>query len=254
MQPNSFNNKRYNFVRTAVLIMVLITVGIGVLVGVEVERVLNVSTDNFAIVLMDTKAAPNLEFVKASIPDRWSIKEYKDGERNSTMSYYDDRADNYKGLGALEIINPRNEVVFSMNMIYGIGGSPTCDEIYMFADTELQYINSINDYNNTIYNTPINASIIDLSKSSFKEYNLFGLRIRYIGTDLYINSDSAVSPAFNPACDELKNVHKFNDPSIFFVEDQINDGLAASTYIIENKAHIYDMDGLNQILSTIEAK
>lgn len=256
--PTTFTSnkpkKRYFFVITTIILMVLTTVGIGVVVGVQMERVNQIeNTDN--IVLVGTiKTSSTLEFVKANLPDRWTIKEYKDGQRSKYMidANYDSIADTYKGLGAIEIINPRNEIVFSMTMIYGIGGTATCDPIYKFTDTEERYINTILEGNKA--NGVSNAAIIDLTSSDFGDYNLFGLNVRYVGTGIYVNSDYSNTTNFNPSCDELKDVVTLTDPKIFYVDDNLNDGEATSIYKIISNPQSYDLEGLHQILSSLKSK
>jgi len=254
MDTNKPQLKRYNFVTISILLMVLITVGIGVIIGVQMGNIVELNTDNTAL-NTNTQAAPNFEFIKADIPDNWSIKEYTNGERSKFMidANYDSIAETYKGLGAIEIINSRNEIVFSMNMIYGIGGTAYCDPIYKFSDTEESYINNILEGNKALV-MPTTAQIKDLSSQNYKEYDLFGINIRYVGTDIYFNSDNSNTTIFNAKCDEIKEVNMVLDPMISYFDPGLNDGDVTGLYKIISNAHSYDMEGLDQVLSSLRSK
>jgi hypothetical protein len=260
---SSTHSKSKALIILVVIIIFLVAVFIVILIGFLFGRNPITTTLDGSQTLTITPSiilTDNIEgSITASFPTGWSLKTYMDGEQSSKMP---DPVIEYKGLGALEIKNAQNKVVFSMTMIYGIGGMATCPVIPQFSDTDPAYIQSIININNETLENPYSYKTIDLTNTSVKDYNLFGLPIRYAGNQLYIsiNPNTAFS-GFNAECSELKNVAQVRSFTstlplkIYWTISEL--GYSENDFYVqyefESNAATEDMVGLDQVLSTLRA-
>jgi hypothetical protein len=250
------------------IVLILISVCISLFVGFQlgknsvtiIDNTIGqtVTPTNNNPVATDIPVSVTSATITANMPAGWSLKTYTDGEQPPVNVSGSSLTDNYQGFGALEIKNAANKVVFSMILATGVGGMPTCPEIPQFLDTDPAYIQHIIKIDNETLASPIDYKIIDLTKSAFKEYNLFGLPVRYVGTQLYIELNPNPSySGFDAACDELKDIVQLqNFPAtgpekVYWV---MNGSYEKDTeYEIISNASQEDMAGLDMVLSSIKA-
>ncbi|MBN2100682.1 hypothetical protein JW710_02205 [Candidatus Dojkabacteria bacterium] len=129
--------------------------------------------------------------VSGTYASGWQIKEYLDGAGSSMLV----SGVTYQGLTGLEIYTPSNKLVFKMSAVSGIGGTDACEKLHTFSDTSASYIS---DVQTRSLASGVTTTVVDLSASTYSQFNLFDLKARRIGSDLYYDKTSASS--FDTAC------------------------------------------------------
>jgi hypothetical protein len=135
----------------------------------------------------------NGEYVKATLPSGWQIKEYSDV---LGMELYMENL-KYTGLTRLEILDQDGEVIFSLKGIDGVGGSGACTEIGVFDDTESSYVETIQAEAAELGNGV--TEIVDLTNVNYSPILFLSERFRRVGSDLYTSDNSDLS-IFNTYC------------------------------------------------------
>ena len=130
-------------------------------------------------------------YITAKLPAGWTIVESSDFSGESVSE------NTYAGLARLTISHNSSNIV-TLGAGIGIGGTAECDNIYRFADTNPAFIQSQID-NNSAISPDINATIIDLTTSTYTEYSFLGNTVRRVGTNLYFKDDTAIN-YFNVSC------------------------------------------------------
>ena len=103
----------------------------------------------------------------------------------------------YSGLVGLKIFNNNDVEMFRLKAVDGIGGTEGCETVYRFSDSDQAYLDHGNDW--TLATGVVPSNVINLTTSTYTEYNLLGWEVRRVASDLYRNMNSNL-PGFNPAC------------------------------------------------------
>jgi hypothetical protein len=147
----------------------------------------------------------NGQFVRAQLPQEWTIKEYKNGAGSTMLT----SGVTYTGLTGLEIKNPAGKVIFKLQAVYGIGGVGGCDTYFEFDDDSTTYYNSVLAANSEVGRA--NPSIVDLRSIPYSEFGVFDARVRRIGTNLYWDTDGDAT-YFEAACGIQEKIFDFGAP------------------------------------------
>lgn len=138
------------------------------------------------------------EFVKAQLPEGWSIKEYKDGDGTE---YLVDGI-NVKGLTGLEIKKDEN-IIFKLEAVDGYGVID-CGELAHFKDFSKEYEEKWMGGDREIGEE---TKILDFSNTAYSEVILFGTKIRRVGKTFYYDTVEE-GPYFESHCTRLILVFK----------------------------------------------
>lgn len=138
------------------------------------------------------------EFVKAQLPEGWSIKEYKDGDGTE---YLVDGI-NVKGLTGLEIKKDEN-IIFKLEAVDGYGVID-CGELAHFKDFSKEYEEKWMRGDREIGEE---TKILDFSNTAYSEAILFGTKIRRVGKTFYYDTVEE-GPYFESHCTRLILVFK----------------------------------------------
>lgn len=132
-------------------------------------------------------------YVSAELPVGWTIVEYTNNTGSDTLM----DGTTYFGLVGMKIFNHSNTEMFYIKAMDGIGGREGCDTVYQFTDSDQAYIDHGNDWTLESGITPTN--VIDLTTSTYTEYEVLDWEVRRVGSELYRNMNPNL-PGFNPAC------------------------------------------------------
>lgn len=132
------------------------------------------------------------DYVTGELPDGWTIVEYENGLGSDLLS----TGSTYTGLTGLEVLNPSDEVVFKLEAVWGIGGIEACSQYYQFPDNSTTYYNDMVAQAAEVGVTP---TVLTFTESDYVEYELLGITVRRVGTDLYWDRTSGNS-YFEAAC------------------------------------------------------
>lgn len=146
------------------------------------------------------------ELVSGEVPEDWTILEYKNGAGTDMLT----SGVTYTGLTGLEVKNPTGTVVFKLEGVYGIGGVDSCENYYQFSDDSAAYLAQVKATNVEVGQPA--PTIADLTAATYQEYELFGIRIRRIGTAIYWDVTTGDS-YFQAACGIRKPFFNFVAPT-----------------------------------------
>lgn len=132
-------------------------------------------------------------YLSGVLPTGWRIVEYT----NNTGSDMLMDGTVYSGLVGLKVFNQNDVEMFHIKAVDGIGGTEGCDTVYRFSDSDQAYIDHGNDW--TLATGIVPSNVVDLTNSTYTEYELLGWEVRRVGDDLYRNMNPNL-PGFNPAC------------------------------------------------------
>lgn len=134
-------------------------------------------------------------YIQATIPFDWNIREYDD--ESGMEAFISGGNAEFDGLTGLEIRNAKDQVVFRLQGIDGVGGAGGCSEVGQFNDTELSYIQTIQADNESLEFEP--AVVIDLKNTEYSPIFTLGLRFRRVENKLYLAIEENPT-VFNTAC------------------------------------------------------
>lgn len=134
----------------------------------------------------------NGDYVSATLPKGWTITEYFDGDGSTMMV----DGVSYTGLTGITVANPAGDVVFKLEAVNGIGGTPSCPEYYKFADSDSNYYNQVVA---TSANYGVVPTVVDLSSETYSAYTFFGKSVRRVDTDIYWDTTTG-GTTFDAAC------------------------------------------------------
>jgi len=182
-------------------------------------------------------------YLTAKLPIGWSIIEYVDGENSDNLV----DGVTYTGITGFAIMNDNNDIVFSSNGAYGIGGVSFCEEYYQFSDFNSSHYNDKVAINTEVGEaTPI---IVDLSTTVFSEFKVLGTPWRRIDNNFYW--DEVAGPTyFEAACSGLEMV---SAPFAGLSFDA--DGYEVTTYIsriLLGANETVDLELLDGVLGSLE--
>lgn len=184
------------------------------------------------------------DFFTASVPEGWTVVEYKDGAGSTMMV----EGPIYLGLTGLEIKNPFGSVIFSLQSIYGFGGISGCDSYFRFDDDSTAYYNGIlSDNEETDRGAP---AVVDLQGLPYSSLDFFETRFRRIGTNLYWDTVSGET-FFEAGCGMQVNIINFSAPQ--FTVDGVESSSSTYLFIVLSNASTPDLDTLDTILNSLEA-
>lgn len=191
-----------------------------------------------------TSESFNGDFVQGSIPTGWSIIEYQDGDGTDFLIEDTD----YKGLTGLGVQNSLGKTVFKVQAIDGIGGLDVCETLYMFPDTEQDYIDL---YSTSEFLSGSPPTIIDLG-NDYSEYSFLGVRVRRVDSKLYWTTMEA--GAFNPACGINENIVQFDEITFEVSFPGLSESYDGDSFTIEITAGTSEADLiiLDDILENLE--
>jgi hypothetical protein len=135
------------------------------------------------------------EYIEASLPDGWSIKEYEDG-----ANFDDDLKGSFKGLTSVVIFDENTNKLLSVDAIPqgGYGILEYCSEVFKFQDSDPNYFDEQYrenlEYAKNLGVDESEIKTIDLSEEEYFDIEFLDLRVRRIGTDLYYFSKNGQIP------------------------------------------------------------
>ncbi len=132
-------------------------------------------------------------YLKAILPNDWSIKEITDATGDPLVPSGSDVT--MTGLTGLAILDSNSNPLFNLWVADGIGGSGGCSEVVQFNDTDPNYIDQLKSSNNS----GDALKIDDYTRQRFSYINLLNLSLRRVGNVYYINTSSN-NNSFNAAC------------------------------------------------------
>lgn len=175
------------------------------------------------------------KYIKAELPEKWTIKEYKDGEG----SYLITEGSDYSGLTGLEISNG-NKTIMEMHILDGVG-SVGCQRITLFKDSPKGFQDDKEKMNKEI---GVEAEILDYTNTAYSEITLFGLKIRRVETEVFYDVDSNTT-TFEASCERnwipLKGLKKVAPVTLFQI-------------VISKEATSNELATLDSILESLETK
>lgn len=182
------------------------------------------------------------DYIKAKLPEGWSIKEYKDGEGSDYLV----DGSNPKGLTGLEI-KKGDLIVLKFQAIDGYG-SNSCPEIAHFKDFSKKYEDDLRAQNNEMGDE---TTILDYTDTSYPEIMLFGLKTRRIGDIIYYDV-VAGDTYFEPQC--LKQILVFEDLKFTVTTDSLQTHNGNYQYLISKSTDENTYESLDGILQSMEVK
>jgi hypothetical protein len=142
----------------------------------------------------DTTTTFNGEVVTAELPEGWSIIEYFDGDGTESLP---DMGLTYSGLTALDIINPENKQVFTLQGVSGIGFIG-CPNYAVFDDDSPSYRAQQESASSEMGET---LNTIDYTDTEYEEFEWLGATVRRIGDKYYYDTQEG-NNYFEPPCVE----------------------------------------------------
>src|SRR5260221_1404351 len=176
--------------------------------------------------------------INNSTSSNFEVKELKDNEGMSgTLTNIQ-----YSGVTGIEIYSNKH-LVLSLRGIDGTGGNGYCSEGYQFSDTSADYIQILKTA--AQYFNDSNFKIIDLTKVSYIDFNLYGRKARIANNNIFFNKLDNTSSNFNSECGLYSKYVHF--PSLGF-----------NVFAPSNNSHgsedLYKVESHVDILNTEEIK
>jgi hypothetical protein len=134
------------------------------------------------------------EVITATLPSDWSIIEYFDGDGTESLP---GEMGNYYGLTAIDIINPDNLQVFTIQAVSGIG-FVGCPNYALFEDDNPAYQSEQESISNEMGET---LNVTDYTDKQYTEFEFLGVTFRRIG-DQYFYDTQEGNNYFEPPCVE----------------------------------------------------
>lgn len=143
----------------------------------------------------DTEESSTIEFegdvISATLPDGWSIVEYFDGDGTESLP----EGMNFVGLTALDILNPGDEQVFTLQAVSGIG-FVGCPEYPVFEDNGENYMFEQESASIDMGET---LNTIDYTDSEYIEFEFLNTTFRRIGKKYFYDTQEG-NNYFEPPC------------------------------------------------------
>lgn len=187
-------------------------------------------------------------FVTATIPSDWSIKEYSDQFGLSAFVFAEEYQ--FSGLTGLEIQDEKNNIVFSIGGVDGIGGSGGCSEVVQFADTESVYIEGVKEETGILGFEP--TAVLDFTTKEYVPIFFLGKRFRRVDNKLYIATDENPT-VFNTACGIGAQFIQITE--LGFTADNGVDNFTTNVYDYGIDSSINDkktLEKLDNVLNTVK--
>jgi len=146
------------------------------------------------------------DYVSGEVPEDWTIVEYQNGAGSTMLT----GGVTYTGLTGLEVKSPAGIVVFKLEGVYGVGGLDSCENYYQFSDDSAAYLAQVQATNAEVGEPA--PTIADLTTATYQESELFGIRIRRIGTVIYWDVTTG-DAYFQSACGIRKRFINFASPT-----------------------------------------
>lgn len=180
------------------------------------------------------------QYVHGELPEGWEVVEYQNGAGSDMLV----SGVTYVGLTGLEVKNPDGTVVFKIKGVYGIGGLGICQNYFQFSDDSATYLSQIQTTNSEVGEAA--PTIVDLTSTTYQEYELFGVRVRRIGQDLYWDKVSG-DTYFQAACGISERIFNFTAPTF------TGDSMAIDSYrfTINETSPESDLLTLDEILQSL---
>lgn len=134
------------------------------------------------------------EVISAQLPTGWRIVEYFNGEGTESLP---EEMGTYTGLTAIDIINPENLQVFSIQAVSGIGFAG-CPSYPLFKDDNESYRLVQENVSDEMGDT---INITDYTDAEYVEFEFLGVTFRRIG-DKYFYDTQEGNNYFEPPCVE----------------------------------------------------
>lgn len=138
------------------------------------------------------------DYIKAKLPEGWSIKEYKDGEGSDYLV----DGSNPKGLTGLEIKRGEN-IILKLEAVDGYGVID-CGELAHFKDFSKEYEEKWMGGDREIGEK---TKVLDFTNTAYSEAILFGTKIRRVGKTFYYDTVEE-GPYFESHCTRVILVFK----------------------------------------------
>ncbi|MBE0573548.1 hypothetical protein IH575_01450 [Candidatus Dojkabacteria bacterium] len=156
-------------------------------------------------------------YVKAKLPEGWSIVEYSD-QSGLYATVESPTITGFSGLTGLAIYDESSRKVFSINGVDGIGGAGSCTTVGKFSDTSDDYIQTIS--NDALEVNGEAVYVQDLTQTSYFSFNFFGYQVRRVGGTYYFNSSDEPN-VFNPLCGIAAEFVLIDDLSFTVIDSEI---------------------------------
>lgn len=134
------------------------------------------------------------EVISAKLPKGWSIVEYFDGEGTESLP---DMGGSYKGLTAIDIVNPKSKQVFTLQAVSGIG-FVGCPNYALFEDDSPSYHAEQQSASDEMGDT---LNIVDYRDQKYVEFEFLGVTFRRIGEKYFYDMKEG-NNYFEPPCVE----------------------------------------------------
>jgi hypothetical protein len=134
------------------------------------------------------------EVISAQLPADWRIIEYFDGEGTESLP---EEIGTYSGLTAIDIVNPDNLQVFSIQAVSGIGFAG-CPSYPLFEDDNESYRIVQEGVSDEMGET---LNIVDYTDKEYVEFEFLGVTFRRIGGQYFYDTLEG-NNYFEPPCVE----------------------------------------------------
>jgi len=182
------------------------------------------------------------EFVRAKLPEGWSIKEYKDGDGTDYMS----EVENIKGLTGLEV-KKGSVVVLKLQALYGYG-SNSCPELVRFKDYSQKWEDDMKKQNDEMGDK---TTILDYTKTPYVETTIFGLPTRRVEKVFYYDEVEG-DAYFQAQC--LKQILIFKDLKFAVGEGSNKTESGHYGYLVDSSVSGEELTVLDGILKSMAVK
>lgn len=179
------------------------------------------------------------EVLSAQLPEGWSMVEYFDGDGTDSLP---EEMGEYTGLTAIDIVNPDNLQVFTIQAVSGIG-FVGCPNYPLFEDDNETYRlvqEGVSDEMGESLN------ITDYTDEDYVEFEFLGVTFRRIGEKYFYDTQEG-NNYFEPPCIEgLLTLE-----GLYFTDE---DGIKYESYFYggTEDATLEDLKVVDEILSSIE--
>jgi hypothetical protein len=184
------------------------------------------------------------KYLEGSIPTGWTIKEFENGQGTDKLV-----EGNFQGLTSVKIYNEQNTEVFSVTAIWGVGGTPDCDQIYKFKDTPQGYIDEKKQLASDVGNS--GSKVVSLG-DNYTEYTVLGAKTRSLAKYFYWDDVyyEAQYQSFIPACGISESAVTFKDISYQTNGTKLSD----YTPFLDKNISEQDFTKLEAVLKSLQAK
>lgn len=134
------------------------------------------------------------EVISAKLPKGWSIVEYFDGDGTESLP---DMEMGYKGITAIDVVNPNNKQVFTIQAVSGIG-FVGCPNYALFSDDNEAYRF---EQQNASEEMGEALNITDYTNTNYIEFEFLGVTFRRIGEKYFYDMNEG-NNYFEPPCVE----------------------------------------------------